>query len=69
LESHALPERVFSEEAGRLTASLVGLLGDFDMAAELAADAVVEALEHWRRDDRQPSSALPNVNSVVYRFA
>lgn len=40
-------ERTFREEAGRLTASLVRLLGDFDLAEELVADAVVEALAHW----------------------
>jgi RNA polymerase sigma-70 factor (ECF subfamily) len=41
---------VFREEAGRLTASLVRLLGDFDLAEELVADAVVAALETWPRD-------------------
>jgi RNA polymerase sigma-70 factor (ECF subfamily) len=49
-QPHALLERVFREEAGRLTASLVRLLGDFDLAEDLIADAVVEALEHWPRD-------------------
>lgn len=43
-------ERVFREEAGRLTASLVRVLGDFDLAEELMSEAVVEALEHWPRD-------------------
>jgi predicted RNA polymerase sigma factor len=49
-EPYLLLERVFREEAGRLTASLVRLLGDFDLAEEVVADAVVEALEHWPRD-------------------
>jgi RNA polymerase sigma-70 factor (ECF subfamily) len=48
-EPNALLERVFREEAGRLTARLVRLLGDFDLAEELVADAVVEALEQWPR--------------------
>src|SRR5215471_20106041 len=43
-------DRVFREEATRLTASLVRLLGDFDLAEELVSEAVVEALEHWPRD-------------------
>jgi len=43
-------ERVFREEAGRLTASLVRLLGDFDLAEEMVADAVAEALTRWPRD-------------------
>jgi RNA polymerase sigma-70 factor (ECF subfamily) len=60
LESYALLERVFREEAGRLTASLVRLLGDFDLAEELVADALVEALEHWPRDGvpERPASWL-----------
>ncbi|WNM36605.1 sigma-70 family RNA polymerase sigma factor [Streptomyces sp. Li-HN-5-11] len=40
-------ERVFREEAGRLTASLVRLLGDFDLAEEMVGEAVVEALRRW----------------------
>ncbi len=49
-EPFALLERVFREEAGRLTASLVRLLGDFDLAEELMSEAMVEALEHWPRN-------------------
>ena len=49
-EPYAVLERVFREEAGRLTASLVRLLGDFDLAEELVSEAIVEALEHWTRD-------------------
>jgi len=47
---------VFRDEAGRLTAALVRLLGDFDLAEDLVQDALVSALEHCRRrasrDDR-----------------
>jgi RNA polymerase sigma-70 factor (ECF subfamily) len=59
-QAYALLERVFREEAGRLTASLVRILGDFDLAEELVADAVVEALEHWPRDGapERPASWL-----------
>ena len=45
-----LLERIFREEAGRLTATLVRLLGDFDLAEEMVSEAMVEALEHWPRD-------------------
>jgi len=41
---------VFREEAGRLTASLVRVLGDFDLAEEMVAEAVVEALVRWPVD-------------------
>ena len=59
-EPYALLERVFREEAGRLTATLVRLLGDFDLAEELVSEAVVEALTHWTRDGvpEKPSSWL-----------
>lgn len=58
--SYAVLERVFREEAGRLTASLVRLLGDFDLAEELVSDAVVEALTRWPRDGvpERPTSWL-----------
>jgi RNA polymerase sigma factor (sigma-70 family) len=42
--------RVFREEAGRLTASLVRLLGDFDKAEDLVQDAILAALDHWPRE-------------------
>lgn len=57
---YAVLERVFREEAGRLTANLVRLLGDFDLAEELVAEALVEALEHWPQDGvpERPASWL-----------
>src|SRR6202163_4100170 len=39
---------VFREEAGRLTAALVRVLGDFDLAEEVVQDSLVVALEKWR---------------------
>src|SRR5882672_5473625 len=38
---------VFREEAGRLTAALVRLVGDFDLAEEVVQDSLVAALEKW----------------------
>lgn len=43
-------DRVLREERGRLTAALVRILGDWDVAEELVQDAAVAALEHWPRD-------------------
>lgn len=58
--TYALLDRVFREEAGRLTASLVRLLGDFDLAEEIISDALVEALERWPLDGlpERPASWL-----------
>jgi RNA polymerase sigma factor (sigma-70 family) len=41
---------VLREERGRLTAALVRVLGDWDLAEELVQDAAVSALEHWPAD-------------------
>src|SRR5713101_6082198 len=45
--THAALAAVFREEAGRLTAALVRILGDFDVAEELVQDALLVALERW----------------------
>jgi RNA polymerase sigma factor (sigma-70 family) len=45
---------VFREEAGRLTAALVRLLGDFDLAEEVVQDSLVVALEKW------PEQGIPD---------
>ncbi len=43
-------ERAFREEWGRVLATLVGLLGDFDLAEEAAQEAFAIAAERWERD-------------------
>jgi len=45
-----LIEQVFREEWGRVLASLVGFLGDFDLAEEAAQEAFAVAAERWRSD-------------------
>jgi RNA polymerase sigma factor (sigma-70 family) len=53
-------EQVVREERGRLTAALVRILGDWDLAEELVQDALVAALEHWPSDGvpRNPGAWL-----------
>jgi RNA polymerase sigma-70 factor (ECF subfamily) len=53
-------ETVLREERGRLTASLVRILGDWDLAEELVQDAAVTALEHWPKEGlpRNPGAWL-----------
>jgi RNA polymerase sigma-70 factor (ECF subfamily) len=43
-------EDVFREEWGRVLATLVGLLGDIELAEEAAQDAFATAAERWPRD-------------------
>jgi RNA polymerase sigma-70 factor (ECF subfamily) len=45
-----LLESVFREHWGRVLASLIGFLGDFDRAEEAAAEAFAAAAERWPRD-------------------
>jgi RNA polymerase sigma-70 factor (ECF subfamily) len=53
-------ERVLREERTRLIASLVRILGDWDLAEELVQEAAVAALEHWPTDGlpRNPGAGL-----------
>jgi RNA polymerase sigma-70 factor, ECF subfamily len=43
-------EQVFRDEWGRVLASLIGFLGDFELAEEAAQDAFAIAAERWPRD-------------------
>lgn len=43
-------ERVFREHWSRVLASLVGFLGDFELAEEVCQEAFVVAAERWPRD-------------------
>ena len=43
-------DQVFREEWGRVLASLIGFLGDFDLAEEAAQEAFATAAERWPRD-------------------
>src|SRR5437899_1347116 len=45
---------VFREEAGRLTAALMRVLGDFALAEEVVQDSLVAALETW------PEQGIPD---------
>src|SRR5829696_7248264 len=46
----AILDRVFRDEWGRVLASLIGFLGDFDLAEEASQDAFAIAAERWPRE-------------------
>ena len=46
-DPHAAVERVFRDEQGRAVATLIRVLGDFDLAEEAVQEAFVTALEVW----------------------
>src|SRR5580658_5764310 len=43
-------ERFYRDEFGRILATLIRVLGDFDLAEDAAQDAFASAVEQWRRD-------------------
>src|SRR5260370_1735115 len=43
-------ERFYREEFGRILATLIRVLGDFDLAEDAAQDAFASAVEQWQRD-------------------
>jgi len=43
-------EQIYREESGRILASLIRLLGDFDLAEEALQEAFSAALAHWPRE-------------------
>ena len=50
-------EQVFRDEWGRVLASLIGFLGDFDLAEEATQDAFATAAERWPREGRRRARA------------
>src|SRR5213075_630589 len=50
LPVQAQVERVYREESRRILATLIRLLGDFDLAEEALHEAFFVAVERWQRD-------------------
>src|SRR5436190_18450173 len=48
-------EKIFRDEAGRAMATLIRLVGDFDLAEDVLQDAFAVALERW------PQGGLPSI--------
>src|ERR1700730_7050798 len=60
-------ERVFRAEYGRVIASLIRTLRDFDLAEEALQDAFTIALERWPRDGIPPNPAAWLVTTAKRR--
>jgi RNA polymerase sigma-70 factor (ECF subfamily) len=52
--THEVVDRLFREGSGRAVATLIRVLGDFDLAEEMVQEAFVAALETW------PARGLPD---------
>jgi RNA polymerase sigma-70 factor (ECF subfamily) len=53
-DPHAVVDRLFRDEQGRAVATLIRVLGDFDLAEEAVQDAFITALETW------PTRGIPD---------
>src|SRR3978361_672735 len=64
-------ERIFRDEAGRALATLIRLVGDFDLAEDALQDAFAAALENWPAGEQpsNPRAWLGNVgrNTAIDR--
>jgi RNA polymerase sigma-70 factor (ECF subfamily) len=64
--------KIFRDEAGRALATLIRLVGDFDLAEDALQDAFAVALERWPNEDppSNPRAWLVNVgrNKVIDRI-
>jgi RNA polymerase sigma-70 factor, ECF subfamily len=49
-------EKIFRDQAGRALATLIRLVGDFDLAEDALQDAFAAALERWPAGDPPPSN-------------
>jgi RNA polymerase sigma-70 factor (ECF subfamily) len=50
MEPYRAVERTFRQESGQVLATLIGWLGDFQLAEDVLQDAFVAALERWPSD-------------------
>src|ERR1041385_4016222 len=48
LDANAAVENVYREDWGRIVATLIGLIGDFDLAEESAQEAFTAAVDQWK---------------------
>jgi RNA polymerase sigma-70 factor (ECF subfamily) len=67
-----LVDRLFREESGRVVATLIRVLGDFDLAEEAVQDAFAKALEVWPVDGapRNPAAWITTTarNAAIDRI-
>ena len=59
-------EHVFRDERDRVLATLISVLGDFDLAEDALQDALAAAVERWPRDGvpANPAGFLIKVDGI-----
>src|ERR1700761_6634838 len=65
-------DKIFRDEQGRALATLIRLVGDFDLAEDVLQEAFAAALEHWPAQElpANPRAWLVNVarNKAIDRI-
>src|SRR5437868_6303739 len=63
-------DKIFRDEAGRVLATLIRLVGDFDLAEDALQDAFAVALERWPREElpHKPRAWLPGEDARGQRL-
>ena len=69
---HLIVEKTFRQESGRVLASLISYLGDFELAEDAFHDALITAFEKWPRDGvpRNPGAWMTTIarNKAIDRI-
>ncbi|HEU0167073.1 MAG TPA: sigma factor, partial [Chloroflexota bacterium] len=65
--SDVILERVFREEYGRILATLIRVLEDFDLAEDCLQDALVTALDRWRGGETPANAAAWITTTAKHR--
>jgi predicted RNA polymerase sigma factor len=60
-------DEVFREEWGRVLATLIGVLGDFDLAEDATQEAFAIAADRWSRVGAAPPHLAPRFAEVLSR--
>ena len=61
-------EHIFREESGRILATLIGLLGSFDLAEEAMQEAFAVALEKWPVDGTPANPRAWLISTARFRW-
>ncbi len=67
--THERVDAVYRTESRRVLATLIRLLGDFDLAEEAMHDAFAAAVERWPTDARERRARSPPSSARTLRAA
>ena len=66
IEAGTAVDAVYRSDWGRIVATLIGMIGDFDLAEECAQEAFAAAVDQWRNSG---VPEFPRADSIAAREA